>query len=43
MPIEIEVHTVPHFKAPFIPKWRSEGSSMLALLGSKIALSNWSV
>ena len=43
MPIEIEVHTVPHLKLYSIPKWRSEGSSMLALLGSKIALSNWDV
>ena len=43
MPIEIEVHTVPHFKAPFnskagLPKCRSEDSSILALLRGKILL-----
>ena len=41
MPIEIEVHTVPHFKVPVKDKEGLEGLSVLALLGGKIALSSW--
>ena len=44
MPIEIEVHTVPHFKAPVNGKKKGSKSwSVLALLGGKIALSIWAI
>ena len=43
MPVEVEVHTVPHFKAQRMIKWGAEDKSVLALLCSKIAVSSWAV
>ena len=43
MPVEVEVHTVLHFKAPVIVKRDAKDKRMLAFLRSKIALLEYDI